>query len=176
MTGLPEGDGIQRTEAGNSSLEDVRAKVAAVSHDHASVAVDGDAVITAAELPVASALAADGAHVRAVTIENNLHSMVAPVGNNKVALAVKRDAATACSELSVAAASAADGAHVGAVAQSKHLPARSAAFMLVHLPLPNKLPLPIKLPEKLPLLRWLQESSCCTERCQESCRSSCCCQ
>ena len=53
VTGLPEGDGIQRTEAGNSSLEDVRAKVAAVGHDHAPVAVDGDAATRAVELPIA---------------------------------------------------------------------------------------------------------------------------
>ena len=38
---------------GGSSLENLHAMVAAVSHDHAPVAVDGDAAIRVHELPVA---------------------------------------------------------------------------------------------------------------------------
>ncbi len=38
---------------GGSSLQNLHAMVVGVSHDHAPVAVDGDAAIRAAELPVA---------------------------------------------------------------------------------------------------------------------------
>ena len=38
---------------GGSSLQNLHAMVAVVSHDHAPVAVDGDAAMGAAELPVA---------------------------------------------------------------------------------------------------------------------------
>ena len=38
---------------GGSSLQNLHAMVAAVSHDHAPVAVDGDAATRAVELPVA---------------------------------------------------------------------------------------------------------------------------
>ncbi len=38
---------------GGSSLENLHAMVVCISHDHAPVAVDGDAATKAAELPVA---------------------------------------------------------------------------------------------------------------------------
>ena len=63
-----------------------------VAHDDAPLAVDQNA-IGMAELPVSTALAADGSHVAAVAVAQHLHSMITPVGYNDVACTVKRDAA-----------------------------------------------------------------------------------
>ena len=48
-----QGEGGGEGRGGGSSLENLHAMVAAVSHDHAPVAVDGDAAIRVDELPVA---------------------------------------------------------------------------------------------------------------------------
>ena len=44
---------VLHARAGGSSLKNLHAKVVGVSHDHAPVAVDGDAATRAAELSVA---------------------------------------------------------------------------------------------------------------------------
>ena len=51
--GERKGGGGRGGLKGGGSLENLHAMVAGVSHDHAPVAVDGDAAIRAAELPVA---------------------------------------------------------------------------------------------------------------------------
>ncbi len=48
-----EGRGGGRRYGGGGSLENLHAMVAGVSHDHAPVAVDGDAAMRVDELPVA---------------------------------------------------------------------------------------------------------------------------
>ncbi len=47
------GEGGGRRYGGGGSLENLHAMVVGVSHDHAPVAVDGDAAIRLVELPVA---------------------------------------------------------------------------------------------------------------------------
>ena len=51
--GEGEQEGGEGGAAGGSSLQNLHAMVAGVSHDHAPVAVDGDAATRLVELPVA---------------------------------------------------------------------------------------------------------------------------
>ena len=66
--------------------------VEAVADDDAALAVDQNAVGTI-ELPISSALAADGSHVAAVAVAQHLHSMIKAVSYDDVACTVQRDAA-----------------------------------------------------------------------------------
>ena len=109
-----------------SSLENLHAIVEGVSHDDAPVAVDGDAAIWAAELPVACPLAAQGANMGPIAVAKHLHAMVVLLNNNNVAGGIKRDA-SGTQELTCSRSSAADGADVGAVAQPMHLHTSVAA-------------------------------------------------
>ena len=63
-----------------------------VAHDDAPLAVDQNAVGNV-ELPVSTALAADGSYVAAVAVAQHLHSMISAVSYDDVACTVKRDAA-----------------------------------------------------------------------------------
>ncbi len=101
-------------------MEHLHTMVTGVSHDHAPVAVDGDAAIRVAELPVAWALAADGANVRAVAVAKHLHALVALLNNNNVAGGIKRDA-RGIIELTCSCSFAADGADVSSVTVAKNL-------------------------------------------------------
>ena len=65
--------------------------IAVIAHDDAPLAVDQNTIGTA-ELPVSTAMAADGSHVAAVAVSQHLHSMIICVGYNDVACTVKRDA------------------------------------------------------------------------------------
>ena len=62
-----------------------------VARDDAPLAVDQNAV-GIVELPVSSALAADGSYVAAVAVPQHLHSMIQRVSYDDVACTVKRDA------------------------------------------------------------------------------------
>ena len=66
--------------------------IAELAHDDAPLAVDQNAV-GRLELPVSTALAADGSYVAAVAVAQHLHSMIMPVNYDDVACTVKRDAA-----------------------------------------------------------------------------------
>ena len=68
--------------------------VAEVKHEHVPAAIDRNAAGTV-ELPVSTALAADGSYVAAVAIAQHLHSMIIRVSYDDVACTVKRDAAGA---------------------------------------------------------------------------------
>ena len=104
--------------AGGSSLQNLHAMVAAVSHDDAPVAVDGDAATRAVESSVAWAEAADGANVGAVAVAQHLHAMMSKYNN--VTGGIERDA-RGIIELAGACAFAADGADMRAVAVAQHL-------------------------------------------------------
>ena len=75
--------------AGGSSLQNLHAMVAAVSHDDAPVTVDGDAALRAAELSVAETIAADGANMGAVGVAQHLYAIV-PINNNNVSGGIER--------------------------------------------------------------------------------------
>ena len=96
------------------SLQHLHAMVVFVSHDDASVAVDGDAG-GIAELAVAAAVAADGAHVRSVAVIQHLHAMVTVLNHNQMTRAVQRNTPRSA-ELAVACAFLADGPQVLPVA------------------------------------------------------------
>jgi hypothetical protein len=72
-------------------LQNLNAMVAGIAHDDAPVAVDGDAAIWTAELPIVAASAADGADVRTVGIIQHLHAMIAYINHNQMTGAVKRN-------------------------------------------------------------------------------------
>ena len=90
------------------SRKNLHAMVAAVSHDDAAVAVDGDATIGLEELPLARALAADGADTRSIGIPQHLHAMDVEIRHDQVVLCVKRQAAMWITKLHVVSISAAD--------------------------------------------------------------------
>ncbi len=77
---------------GGCSLQHLYAVILAIAHDDATLAVDQNAVWTV-ELPISTAKAADGSHVAAVTVAENLHSMIHAVSYYDVACTVERDAA-----------------------------------------------------------------------------------
>ena len=87
-----EGIGEGGRCAGGSSHKNLHAMVAVVSHDDAPVAVDGDAAVRTAELPVTRATAANGANMGAVGVPQHLHAMIAVFNNNKVTGSIERDA------------------------------------------------------------------------------------
>ena len=134
--------------AGTSSFvadgADMRA-VAVAQHLHAMVAPVGNnkvafavkrrrsAIASLVELPVAAALAADGADVGAVAEPMHLHTSVTLVKNSNVALAIDGDA-RGMVELSVACASAADCANMAAVAVAQHLHAMAFALRYNNVP------------------------------------------
>ena len=64
---------------------------AVVTHEHVPAAIDSNArgII---ELPICTALAADGSHVAAVAVAQHLHSMIFIVSYDDVACTVQRDA------------------------------------------------------------------------------------
>ena len=95
------------------------------SLDIQNLAIDSKAVGTG-ELPVAWALAAEGANVRAVAVAKHLHAMVAQLNNNNVAGGIKRDA-TWILELTCSRSLAADGADVRAVTVANNLHSMVAA-------------------------------------------------
>ena len=64
-----------------TSLQDLHSVVAAIGGDDAADAVDGDGA-RAVELAGAAAHAADGAHVRAVGVAEDLNAVVFPVCND----------------------------------------------------------------------------------------------
>ena len=70
----------------------LHAMIATVGNNKVAFAVKRNTAIASAELPVAAALAADGAHVGAVAQPMHLHTSVAAVKNSNVALAVDGDA------------------------------------------------------------------------------------
>ena len=70
----------------------MNAVIVAVAYDNAPLAVDQNAV-GIVELPISTAIAADGSHVAAVAVAQHLHSMIKRVGYNDVACTVTRDAA-----------------------------------------------------------------------------------
>ena len=79
------------------------------------------------ELPVAAALAADGADVSAIAQPMHLHTSVTVFKYSNVALAVDGDA-PGIAELAGACSFAADGANMGAVAVAQHLHALVAVL------------------------------------------------
>ena len=62
-----------------------------VARDDAPLVVDQNAA-GKVELPVSTALAADGSYVAAVAVPQHLHSMIHAVSYDDVACTVKRDA------------------------------------------------------------------------------------
>ncbi len=95
--------------------------IAILAHDDAPLAVDQNAVRTV-ELPLSTALAADGSHVAAVAVAQHLHAMITHVSCDDVACTVKRDAAGFV-KLTSACSFAAYGAGASAVAESNNLQA-----------------------------------------------------
>ena len=65
--------------------------IPAVADNDAALAVDQNAEGTN-ELPICTALAADGSHVAAVAVAQHLHSIIATVSYDDVACTVQRDA------------------------------------------------------------------------------------
>ena len=82
---------LSRRGAGGSSLQNLHAMVAGVSHDDAPVAVDGDTAIRGEEMSVAKAVAADGANMGAIAVAQHLHVIVACYYNNNVTCGIERD-------------------------------------------------------------------------------------
>ena len=82
---------LSRRGAGCSSLHNLHAMVAGVSHDDAPVAVDGNAAIGGEEMSVAKAVAADGANMGAVAVAQHLHAMIASFNYNNVTCGIERD-------------------------------------------------------------------------------------
>jgi hypothetical protein len=76
---------------GGGSLQHLYAMIHELAHDDAPLAIDQNADGTA-ELPVSTALAADGPYVAAVAVPQHLHSMISAVNYDDVACTVKRDA------------------------------------------------------------------------------------
>ncbi len=121
------GGGDKKGEgAGGSSLQNLHAMVAGVSHDDAPVTVDGDAAPRAAEFSVARASAADGANVGAVAVAQHLHAIVAVFNYNNVTGGIERDAC-GIFELAGACSFAADGSDMRAVDVAQHLHTMVAA-------------------------------------------------
>ncbi len=75
--------------------------VMTVGNNKVAFAVKRHTTIASSELPVAAALAADGADVGAVAQPKHLHTSVAAVKNSNVALAIDGDASD-IAELSIA--------------------------------------------------------------------------
>ena len=73
-------------------MQQLYAVIAEVAHDDAPLAVDQNTE-GQLELPVSTAMAADGSQVAAVAVAQHLHSMIKRVSYNDVACTVKRDAA-----------------------------------------------------------------------------------
>ena len=92
--------------------------IEAVADDDAPLAVDQNALGTI-ELPICTALAADGSHVAAVAVAQHLHSMIVIVSYDDVACTVKRDAGGKV-ELPSTCTSAAYSAQVRKCAPSLH--------------------------------------------------------
>ena len=65
--------------------------VEAVADDDAPLAVDQNA-IGILELPICTAIAADGSHVAAVAVAQHLHSIIVIVSYDDVACTVQRNA------------------------------------------------------------------------------------
>ena len=82
---------LSRGGAGCSSLHNLHAMVAGVSHDDAPVAVDGNTAIRGEEMSVAKAVAADGANMGAVAVAQHLHVIIACYYNNNVTCGIERD-------------------------------------------------------------------------------------
>jgi hypothetical protein len=82
----------RKARDGACSLQHLYAIVEAVADDDAALAVDQN-VIGPIELPISTALAADGSHVAAVAVAQHLHSMIMRVSYDDVACTVQRDAA-----------------------------------------------------------------------------------
>ena len=78
----------QSAGEGGCSLQHVYAIVAVLAHDDAPLAVDQNAVGNV-ELPVSTALAADGSYVAAVAVAQHLHSI--SVKHDDAASKTKRD-------------------------------------------------------------------------------------
>ena len=72
--------------------KNLHSMVAPVGNNKVALPVKRDAAIAYCELPVAAALAADGADVGAVAQSKHLHTSVATVKNSNVALAVDSNA------------------------------------------------------------------------------------
>ena len=76
---------------GGCSLQHLYAMIAILAHDDAPLVIDQNAVRTV-ELPVSTALAADGSYVAAVAVAQHLHTIITNVSYDDVACTVKRDA------------------------------------------------------------------------------------
>ncbi len=116
----------KRTHSQLRSLKNLNAMVSRITHENASVAVDGNAAGWTFKLPITGALAADGADVRAISVFQNLYTMITIINHNQMTVAVQRNIHRVF-ELAVAFTFLADGPQVLSVAAPKHMDAMIAA-------------------------------------------------